>query len=74
MARLEGFEPPTYWFVARHSIRLSYKRIHTAKVCYHDSFKKSTRSAEKIATDCAPQKSDGSREDAVRERTKRRSG
>ena len=23
MARHEGFEPPTYWFVARHSIRLS---------------------------------------------------
>ena len=23
VAYLEGFEPPTYWFVARHSIQLS---------------------------------------------------
>ena len=27
LARLEGLEPPTYWFVASHSIQLSYKRI-----------------------------------------------
>ena len=27
MARLEGFEPPTFWFVAKHSIQLSYSRI-----------------------------------------------
>lgn len=25
MACLEGFEPPTYWFVASHSIQLSYR-------------------------------------------------
>ena len=23
----EGFEPPTFWFVAKHSIQLSYRRI-----------------------------------------------
>ncbi len=28
MARLEGFEPPTFWFVAKHSIQLSYRRIY----------------------------------------------
>ena len=27
MARLEGFEPPTAWFVARYSIQLSYRRV-----------------------------------------------
>ena len=27
LARQEGFEPPTYWFVASHSIQLSYWRI-----------------------------------------------
>ena len=27
MVRLKGFEPPTYWFVASHSIQLSYSRI-----------------------------------------------
>ena len=25
--RRKGFEPPTYWFVASHSIQLSYRRI-----------------------------------------------
>ena len=27
MVRLEGFEPPTPWFVAKYSIQLSYNRI-----------------------------------------------
>ena len=27
MARQEGFEPPTLWFVARYSIQLSYWRV-----------------------------------------------
>ena len=27
MARMEGFEPPTAWFVARYSIQLSYMRM-----------------------------------------------
>ena len=27
MVRLKGFEPPTFWFVAKHSIQLSYWRI-----------------------------------------------
>ena len=27
LACLEGFEPPTYWFVASHSIQLSYKHL-----------------------------------------------
>ena len=27
LVRLEGLEPPTYWFVASHSIQLSYRRM-----------------------------------------------
>ena len=27
MVRQKGLEPPTFWFVAKHSIQLSYSRI-----------------------------------------------
>ena len=27
LAWLEGFEPATFWFVAKHSIRLSYSHM-----------------------------------------------
>ena len=29
MVRPAGLEPATFWFVAKHSIRLSYERIYT---------------------------------------------
>ena len=32
MVRVEGLEPPTYWFVANHSIQLSYQRIYVLHV------------------------------------------
>ena len=32
MARMEGFEPPTAWFVARYSIQLSYMRNFEARI------------------------------------------
>ena len=30
MVRRKGLEPLTYWFVASHSIQLSYRRIHVS--------------------------------------------
>ncbi len=43
MARVEGFEPPTAWFVARYSIQLSYTRtitLSTKKAHVHEPFVK----------------------------------
>ena len=33
MARPEGLEPPSFWFVARHSIQLSYERMLVNGCC-----------------------------------------
>ncbi len=46
MARLERFERPTAWFVARYSIQLSYRRIGRA-VLSRNSFKKQAMSGKK---------------------------
>ena len=35
LARREGLEPPTYWFVASHSIQLSYRRILFSSNCLY---------------------------------------
>ena len=37
MARPEGFEPPTAWFVARYSIQLSYGRVFARSRIIHRS-------------------------------------
>ena len=34
LARQEGFEPPTLWFVARYSIQLSYWRLRSLEHSY----------------------------------------
>ena len=32
VVRRKGFEPPTFWFVAKHSIQLSYRRISQCRL------------------------------------------
>ena len=34
MVRTKGFEPLTFWFVANHSIQLSYERISLVALIY----------------------------------------
>ena len=33
MVRWKGLEPPTFWFVAKHSIQLSYQRKSYTAYC-----------------------------------------
>ncbi len=35
LACLEGLEPPTYWFVASHSIQLSYRHVCLTNLYYY---------------------------------------
>ena len=37
MVRRKGLEPPTYWFVASHSIQLSYRRMPHSQVLNYNS-------------------------------------
>ena len=48
MARPEGFEPPTPWFVARYSIQLSYGRIVLEAAYYGDEEVKSQAQLQTI--------------------------
>ena len=45
MARSEGFEPSTAWFVARYSIQLSYERVFLtfARMAVREGFEPSIR-------------------------------
>ena len=52
LVRLKGFEPPTFWFVAKHSIQLSYSRklyrLLTTSIEYHSLSKKAREICKKI--------------------------
>ena len=37
LVRLKGFEPPTFWFVAKHSIQLSYSRICFSQLSHNNT-------------------------------------
>ena len=37
LVRWKGLEPPTYWFVASHSIQLSYQRVYVLHfLCFNN--------------------------------------
>ena len=37
MVRQKGLEPPTFWFVAKHSIQLSYWRMAFSRALIYNS-------------------------------------
>ena len=50
MARRKGFEPPTFWFVAKHSIQLSYRRIsYCASILSHNFQKINTKFSKNLS-------------------------
>ncbi len=38
MARWKGLEPPTFWFVAKHSIQLSYQRVSARQPLFDSGY------------------------------------
>ncbi len=52
VACLEGFEPPTYWFVASHSIQLSYKHMSLRLKYYSTLFKCCQEQSDTICQNC----------------------
>ena len=50
MARPEGVEPPTAWFVARYSIQLSYGRIQTGGIIHKVGGERGIRTLDGLLT------------------------